>query len=56
MTEQEKKARELRMQAYKPIYTGPSAALRMAYLGEDKSVRKAALRDYGWWMWRASNK
>jgi len=46
MTEQKKKDN------YKPMYTGPSAALRMAYLGKTKSERKAALREFGWWCGR----
>jgi len=49
MTEQEKKKN------YKPMYTGPLAALSAAHHAKqrgDDAARKAAIREFGWWCGR----
>jgi hypothetical protein len=54
-----KQQRNLRMQNHKPTHSGPSAALSAAYRAKqqgDDVARKAALLDFGWYMWKASNK
>jgi hypothetical protein len=54
-----KQQRNLRMKNHKPTHSGPSAALSAAYRAKqqgDDVARKAALLDFGWYMWKASNK